>query len=131
MLVIASHLDDSRVVVALGYNFDVFCANTDAAPAVDETFGTDEATESYGLDNLDQAIPVPLAIPVRLFAAVARAELVKDPSLDRKALMAWRAEHNRVAAQLELEKTEAKRQMKLKDERIKQLDQTCRRPLLG
>ena len=88
MLVIASHLDDSRVVVALGYNFDVFCANTDAAPAVDETFGTDEATESYGLDNLDQAIPVPLAIPVRLFAAVARAELVKDPSLDRKALMA-------------------------------------------
>ena len=58
------------------------------AKKVDATFGTDPATETYGLENLGESQPMPLSIPVRLFAAVARAELVKDASLDRKALMA-------------------------------------------
>ena len=58
------------------------------AKKVDATFGTDPATETYGLENLGESQPMPLSIPVRLFAAVARAELVKDSSLDRKALMA-------------------------------------------
>ena len=58
------------------------------AKKVDATFGTDPATETYGLENLGESQPMPLSIPVRLFAAVARAELLKDASLDRKALMA-------------------------------------------
>ena len=58
------------------------------AKKVDPTFGTDPATETYGLENLGESQPMPLSIPVRLFAAVARAELLKDASLDRKALMA-------------------------------------------
>lgn len=59
-----------------------------APKQIDETLGTDPSTETYGLETLGEAQAMPLSIPVRLFAAVARAELVKNPSLDRKAVMA-------------------------------------------
>ena len=59
-----------------------------APKQIDETLGTDPSTETYGLETLGEAQAMPLFIPVRLFAAVARAELVKNPSLDRKAVMA-------------------------------------------
>ena len=37
------------------------------AKKVDATFGTDPATETYGLENLGESQPMPLSIPVRLF----------------------------------------------------------------